>query len=252
MDLSTLREAGLTNGEIKVYTSLLKLGSVTSGPLIKESHISRSIIYEILNKLIEKGLVSYVIKDKTKHYQASDPKAIEGYIEERIKSLNKNKSEIEGILPYLLSLKNSAKGSTVQAYEGFKGIQIAHENLYERLKKGDEYYYLGIFSFQKEEQHSYWQRDHLRRIKAGIKCRLLFNNDTDKSVLKNRNGYKGCEARYMPSDIKTPAWVGGYKDVTFIGLQTDEPIAIEIVNQPIADSFKAYFEEFWKKSKKFK
>jgi hypothetical protein len=35
-----------------------------------------------------------------------------------------------------------------------------------------------------------------------------------------------------------------------IGLQ-DADIAIEIINQKIADSFKAYFEEFWKMTKRF-
>ena len=60
----------------------------------------------------------------------------------------------------------------------------------------------------------------------------------------------GCDSRYMPIDIKTPAWFMGYKDVVVIGLQ-DEEIAIEIVNQKIANSFKAYFDSFWKKSKPF-
>ena len=55
----------------------------------------------------------------------------------------------------------------------------------------------------------------------------------------------------MPTDIRTPAWFLGYKDVVVIGLQGAE-IAIEIINQKIADSFKAYFDEFWKKSKPFK
>ena len=251
MDFTTLKEAGLTDGEVKVYTSLLKLGSTTSGPLIKESHVSRSIIYTILEKLIEKGLVSYVYKDKTKYFQASDPRFIEQYINERISSLNKNKLQVETILPYLLSLKNSTKESTVQVYEGMKGIQLAHEQLYEKLKKGEEYYYMGIFSFQKEEQHLYWQKDHIRREKAGIKCKLLFNQDTDPKVLKNRNSYRGSDARFMPAGIKTPAWIGGYKDVTFIGLQTGEPIGILIINQQIADSFKSYFDSFWALSKPF-
>jgi len=34
-----------------------------------------------------------------------------------------------------------------------------------------------------------------------------------------------------------------------IGLQSKMPITIEIENQEIADSFKAYFEEFWNRSK---
>ena len=252
MDFSALRESGLTEGEVKVYTALLKIGPSTSGPIIQESRISRSIIYNILEKLIEKGLVSYVFKDKTKYFQAGDPELLKEYIEERINSLNKNKLDMNSVIPYLLSLKNSANKTMVQVYEGMKGMQMTHEHSYQKLKKGDEYYYLGIFSFQEEKYHLYWQRDHLRRVKAGINCRLLFNYDTDLKVLHNRNSYKGCDARYMPPNIKTPAWIGGYKDTTVICLQADKTIAIEIVNQGIADSFKAYFEAFWALSKKIK
>ncbi len=252
MDFSSLKEIGLTEGEIKVYLALLKLGVSTSGPIIEESRVSRSIIYSILEKLIQKGLVSYIYKDKTKHFQASNPESLKDYADERIKLLGKSKIELHNILPHLLSLKNSAKESSVQVYEGSKGLQVAHEHTYSKLKKGDEYYYLGIFSFQEEKYHLYWQRDHLRRIKAGINCRLLFNYDTDAKTLRNRNSFSGCDARYMPTGIKTPAWIGGYKDVAFIGLQAEKPIVIEIVNQDIADSFKAYFESFWALSRPFK
>ena len=65
MDTSTLREAGLTEGEIKVYLALLELGSSTTGPIVDKSGISRSIIYQILEKLMEKGLVSFITKEKT-------------------------------------------------------------------------------------------------------------------------------------------------------------------------------------------
>ena len=53
----------------------------------------------------------------------------------------------------------------------------------------------------------------------------------------------------MPYDIKTPAWFMSYKDVSVIGFPSSKPITIEIINKEIADSFKAYFESFWKKSK---
>ena len=74
----------------------------------------------------------------------------------------------------------------------------------------------------------------------------MFNRDTKPEILKNRNSFKGADARYMPTDLKTPAWFLTYKDTTTIILQDPTEIAVEIINQEIADSFKAYFEEFWK------
>jgi len=56
----------------------------------------------------------------------------------------------------------------------------------------------------------------------------------------------------MPLSVETPSWILVYKDVSAIILQGDEPLAIEITNQKIADSFREYFEAFWKLSKPFK
>ncbi len=80
----------------------------------------------------------------------------------------------------------------------------------------------------------------------------MFNQDTDKKILKDRNSYKDCDVRYMPSGIKTYAFFLIYKDTTVIMLQSPTAIAVEIINQDIADSFQSYFNEFWKRSKKFK
>ncbi|MFA6460759.1 MAG: helix-turn-helix domain-containing protein [Candidatus Woesearchaeota archaeon] len=134
---------------------------------------------------------------------------------------------------------------------GMKALMRAHEKTYQKLKKGEEYLYLGVPKYQPEEQHEYWKLDHEHRIKAGINTRILFNQDTSKEVLRNRNSYSGCDARYMPTEIKTPSYMGIFKDTVMIAIPKKEPIVIEIENQEIANSFKAYFEDFWRKSKKF-
>lgn len=130
-------------------------------------------------------------------------------------------------------------------YTGFKGLVTCHERLYDVLKRDDEYFYVGIASEQQEHFHAYWLKDHARRANAGIRCKLLFHPDTPRKHLDDRNAFTGCDARYMPVTIATPAWFMGYADVTVIGLQ-DNPLATEIGNADVAKSFRAYFDEFWK------
>lgn len=252
MDTSILKEAGLTDGEIKVYLALLELGSSTTGPIIDKSRIARSIIYQILEKLMQKGLVSVITKEKTKYFQAAEPNKILEYIDEREKQLEENKKRIEKLLPELLLKQKMAPKSETNMYFGYKGIRTAHEHLYLKLKKEEEYCYLGVPAYQPDEQHLYWKRDHIRREKEQIKGRILFNRDTDPKILENRNSYWGVDSRYMPEGIKTPACFMTFKDTTIIILQSPTAIAVEIINQDIADSFQAYFEEFWKRSEAFK
>jgi len=74
MDLELLKEIGLTESETKVYLALLELGSTTKGPIVDKSQVASSKIYELLEKLIQKGLASFVVKSGTKYFEAAPPK----------------------------------------------------------------------------------------------------------------------------------------------------------------------------------
>jgi sugar-specific transcriptional regulator TrmB len=253
MDTKILSDIGLTQGEIKVYLSLLKTGSTSTGPLTDDSGVSRSKIYNVLERLMQKGLVSFILKNKIKYFQAAEPSKIKEYLEKKENEFKKNKEEVEKLMPQLeLQQKMGKSVKEAQIYKGLKGIQTVHEHIYQRLKRGEEYFYYGIPAYQDESYHTYWHNAHLRRMKLGLKVKLLYNEGTDPSILKHRNSQKGCDARYMPIPISTPAWIAGYKDITAIGLPSDEGLVIEIQNQKVADSFKEYFEAFWKLSKKIK
>jgi sugar-specific transcriptional regulator TrmB len=253
MALETARKlegAGLTGGEAKVYLALLELGPSTTGPRVEKSGVARSIVYQILERLAQKGLVSSMTKEQTKYFQAAQPDRILEYVEERQRKLEGEKKGLEELLPKLAAMQQAAKASEVAVFTGFRGMISVHEHTYQKLARGEGYYFLGIPQEQPKHYHAYWQRDHRRRERAGIKCRLLFHPKTQKEVLENRNSYSGCDARYMPVEINTPAWFMGYKGVAVIGFAAENPITIEINNRQVAESFRAYFEEFWKRSKK--
>ena len=109
MDLELLKEIGLTEGEIKVYLALFTLGSTSTGPLIKEAKIHSSKVYPILDRLIDKGLVSFIKENKKTIYTANPPTTILSY-------LDKKKSDIE-------EQKESAK-KLVKELELKKTIEI--------------------------------------------------------------------------------------------------------------------------------
>jgi len=81
MDLHVLEEIGLTKGEAKVYLSLLSLGLTTTGPIVRESGVSASKVYKVLARLAKKGLVSYIVKKRTKFFRAADPERLLDFLE---------------------------------------------------------------------------------------------------------------------------------------------------------------------------
>jgi len=250
--ISILQKAGLTEGESKVFLALHETGLATIGPILEKSGVNKSVIYRILDRLMNKGIVSYIIKEKIKHYQAAPVSNLLAYIEEQEKSLLETKNQIEDEMPKLLKKLEDKKKSEAIIYQGFKGLITCFENLYNVLKRGEEYYFFGLPADQPAFHESYSQKDHKRRIKSGIRCKLLFNEGVSDTILRSRNKYRGCEARIMPFGINTPSWILVYENVTVIGIQISEnPLAIEIVNEETAISFRKYFFEFWKRSRPF-
>ena len=73
MNIQDLSKIGLTEGEIKIYDALLELGETTRTRLAKKSGISPSKIYDVINRLVEKGIVSVVKKQGVLHFSAASP-----------------------------------------------------------------------------------------------------------------------------------------------------------------------------------
>ena len=69
-------QTGLTPNEAKVYLTLLNLKQSGATKISEKCGLFRTLVYDILTKLIEKGLVSYIIKSKKRRYIASNPKRL--------------------------------------------------------------------------------------------------------------------------------------------------------------------------------
>ena len=102
MGTEILEDIGLTKGEIKVYLALLELGSSTAGAVLNKANIQNSVFHFCVNRLMEKGLVSYVRKGKVRIYKAVDPDNLLIYITDK-------KREIEELLPELKSRQRISK-----------------------------------------------------------------------------------------------------------------------------------------------
>lgn len=119
-----LKEIGLADKEARVYMAVLELGESTVLPIAKKSGFKRTYCYDILAGLVERNLVSFVVKNGRRRYKAEDPKKI-SY------KLNNNLILYDSVLPQLLSLyNNNLKGKPkVSYYEGTKEIFSLYEQM---------------------------------------------------------------------------------------------------------------------------
>ena len=253
METEILESVGLTPGEAKVYLALLRLSESSSGPISAESGITQAKVYPILGKLAKKGMVTHIERNGVRHFQALEPGKITDYLKERRSELDELEKKFEKFLPVLEAYRKPETGQSAMIYQGLKGMKVAHEHTYLKLKRGEEYCVLGVPQYPPWEMPGgrfvrYWEKDHLRRAEAGIKCRMLFNTDAERGLLRKRNEGRLCKARYMPIDIKAPAYFTIYKNTVLITIISAEPICIEIVSGEVGDAFRSFFEEFWKRS----
>ena len=149
MDIEySLQELGLTKNESKVYLALIEIGTTTTSKIIKQVGINTSKVYESLERLLKKGLVSYTLIKNKKHWQAEDPKSLIEYIDIEQVELNKKKLASENVINQLNSIRTIPKdnASTYKIFEGIKGIKAAREHVLEILKPGDTYYLI-VFTY---------------------------------------------------------------------------------------------------------
>lgn len=243
----TLEEIGLTHSEIKVYLSLLKLGSSTTGPIIKESNTSNSKIYIVLNKLIDKGLVTFYIQNDLKYFKAVNPSQLLRYLKEKQEEIKEQETKINNLIPIISSFSQKNEESEAVVFKGSKAIKSAFNDIVDTLDKGEEVHILGTYNFGEKFLNLaiYFQQI---RSKKGIKAKFLINRDA-KNVANMFSKYPPVEIRFMKEGVKTPAVFLIYKNKVIINLG-DEMVFFMIKSQRTADSFNVYFEELWKMAKK--
>jgi len=125
--LEALEAAGLTKNEAKIYKLLIELNKSNVTGLAKKSGIHRRSVYDVLSRLTDKGLVSYIVADGVHVYVANNPSKLSDLIE-------KKRKIVSDFLPKLKEkFEESAKKKSTQFFMGKKGIRaILDEQLQQK------------------------------------------------------------------------------------------------------------------------
>src|SRR3989344_6526435 len=242
MDTVLLEELGLTKNEIKVYLALLELGSTAAGPLIKKLGMHRAAVYDIIDLLTGKGLVSYVIKANRKYFEAQDPDRLLEYLESKKQDLIDKEEKLKQFLPELqLKRKLSKEEQEGTIYKSKKGLKSVFEDI---LKEKKPWFVFGATGQFKELFNAYFIHFHKRRVKTKIPLKIIFNEDIRKQ--KRGEELKLCQIKYLPKSYISPSTTYIYGDKIAIINWSSEPIAFLMRSKPVADSYKSFFGVLWK------
>lgn len=228
-----LIKAGLTGNESKVYLELLKKGELSANQISKNLGMDRTLSYSILNHLIDKGQVSYIIKQNKKFFSCSNPenllnpiKAKEIFIKDLIEELSKIKPEKEEDL-------------SINVYEGKEGIRT-----FVNMSLKEKYFY--AFGSTGLAFFSLYEMPVIAKKVAKLKM--------DIRIIGNKK-YRGTEPfefkkfKYKYLNIESKATTSIFGDKIAIHQIRDKPFIIVIKNKSIAESYKNHFEILWKQAK---
>lgn len=227
-----LRQAGLTENESELYIALLNAGPSRAGELARKTGLHRRVVYDLLAKLEQKGLVGSIAKNHTRFFQPTDPRSIVELLEQKQKN-------IEDIMPQLEELYNKTKEiEGANFFTGRAGLKAVMED---QIATGENIHILGASPLAYDILQFYFKWFDRRRVKEKIKVKILF------SATKNAPKVPLSEIRYLPEKYSSPLAVNIYGDKVAIILWSKEnPLAIVIKNREISEGYKKYFDLMWK------
>lgn len=226
-----LQKFGLTEAEVNLYLTLLRLNEATASELSKKTNTNRTFTYDRLKKLTEFGLVSYVIKDNKKYFKPAEPKQLLSILKER-------EEEINSILPELEKLKGKKeKAPEIEIFTTKKGIKTALNMM---LRQSGEILINGSLKKFQNSMGIFYNIWNKQRIKNKIKIRALLTE-----MVKLEHG----KYDLLPEE-ETSITTFTFKGRVIITFWADNPIAILIESSEIAKNNKAFFETIWNREVK--
>jgi sugar-specific transcriptional regulator TrmB len=252
VDTKLLEKIGFTQGEIKVYFALLGQGNTTSGPVITKSGVARSKVYDIIEKLKQKGLVSEVIKENTKYFQAASPERILDYIKNKETEIRNEEEEFSKLLPeLLLKQKFAEEKQEAKVYVGYEGVKTFYEEILNQLNEGDEYLAMTLSeqSWENKSLSLFLQKFHQRRAEKKAKAKIIYHVAA-QSIKQNNDFSKTGLYELRSTELSLPTGIAIVKDVVATLLWNKNPKVFAIISKENADAYRKFFYEVWKTAKK--
>jgi len=233
-----LTDIGLTETEYNVYLELLRSEKCLASQVIKKLRLHRATVYDVLNRLVEKGLAGYIIINKKKYYSGINPKKLNDILDERSKEIASQKLRVKKIVDELSKLKvlENEKRHIATIYEGKEGLKAIMQEILD-IKK--DFYSLGGEELRFQDllpiYTKFWAKER-ERLKIYAKKLLTEpKSSTWKYNIEKR----------VPKEYSMPSSVLIYGDKIAIVIKAEPLTIIVIESKSVAQSYRSHFNMLW-------
>lgn len=229
-----LNQIGLSDSEITIYVTLLKYGGSSISDISQNSGLHRTNIYDSIEKLKAKGMVSYVLKEGKQYLRASDPEGLIDYIKEQ-------EEIVRDIVPELNKLKSRIPEKiTVEIFKGKQGMKSVLRDILIKKETVLGYSVAGQMRKFLPEFADYYFRE---QSKNKILHRFIYIES-----IKNPPS-KYYEIKYLSKEYIGTTMSLSYDDTILNLIWEPEMVAIRIKSKELAKDFEKHFKILWKIAK---
>jgi sugar-specific transcriptional regulator TrmB len=238
-----LEEIGLSQNEAKIYEGLLEIGQSSVPAISLKIGVHKRNIYDIIPRLLKKGLIYQIADSKENKYAAVSPNKLSDLIWEK-------ETKLKSILPQLnQQFKKITTREEVYIYKGKEGFK---NYLRDILTVGENVYFIGAKGGWFDDDLKVFIKKFLRQAKEKkIRYYHIFDAEI-KKFAPELLAILGKPYRFLPPQYSTTGAIDIFGDhiVTFSGLTlkniTDDVTIVVIINKELADCYRIWFKFIWK------
>lgn len=242
MNLTILKNLGLSDKEILIYTTLLKSGASSVRQLALESEINRGTTYDILKKLQNSGLASYYHQKTKQKFVAESPNKLIDLVKSEEVKLKDAKNDLKELIPELVSLQDKDNLNPVtKFYEGKTGVKTILDDVLLTLEaQADKTYYVYSSKDASNDINTSYPQFTKKRISKKIKVKVI-------SLAKGGSEKGFDERRWLGTENNSATFIIIYQDkCAFISRSiSGKPVGVLIENKMIYETQKGIFMQLW-------
>jgi sugar-specific transcriptional regulator TrmB len=246
---------GLGNEEYQIYSTLLRIGRMSVLQIAKETNISRTNTYRLLEKLVIKGVVEELLDNKHKVYEAGDVSTLDLLIKHKEVELDYLHKYLPQVSQFLQGNKNiDQPGTKVVFYRGVEGIKQLAWNV---IQTKTEWVAYTSSSFKKIVGEKYDKKFAEELKLRKVQWRELISDgyfeSLDKTSSDEADDLYGFAhpgqafVRYIPKETLDITHVSDIFDdvVSFQSWYNGDIYGVEIYNKELNRTQRQLFEIVW-------
>lgn len=242
-----LKSLNFSDKESKVYLALLEIGSSKASDIAEKSDLNRTSVYDILEVLLKKGIISKYKRDEATYFTAQEPKQLLNYLdrekEEKVKEIESQKKKVSELLPQLISLQNIyTTKPKVQFFEGEKGMREAYEDTLN--SRGTILAYANVDTMHKGLPN-FFPEYYKRRVEKKIFIKAIIPRNKLSIERAKHNQEEMRDTRFLPEENMTFSPEMNIYNNKILIASWKEKMPILIESKELADLQKLIFNITW-------